>query len=61
MTQTKKRTNIIVIIYIVIGIIMASNRGYLIGLGSIDNIISAILAVALWPLLLFDVSLHIAL
>lgn len=49
------------IIYIIIGIIVASNRGYLVGLGSLGNIISAILAVLLWPLALLGVSLHITL
>lgn len=55
----QRRSSIIVIVYVIIGIIMASNRGYLVGLGAIDNIISALLAIILWPLLLLGVSLHI--
>lgn len=55
-----KRNSIVFIIYIIIGIIMASNRGYLVGLGSIEHILSAILAIILWPLLLVGVSLHIS-
>ncbi len=47
------------IIYIIIGIIMASNRGYLNNLGSISNILSALLAIVLWPLILLGVSLHL--
>lgn len=47
------------IIYIVIGIIMASNRGYLGDLGSIPHLFSAILAIVLWPLLLLGVNLHV--
>ena len=47
------------IIYVVIGIIMASNRGYLGALGSIPNLLSAILAIALWPLMLLGVDLRI--
>lgn len=47
------------IIYIIIGVIMASNRGYLIGLGAIDHLLSALLAIILWPLLLLGVNLHI--
>ncbi|HEX8226311.1 MAG TPA: hypothetical protein VF572_00415 [Candidatus Saccharimonadales bacterium] len=38
---------------------MASNRGYLVGLGAIDNIVSALLAIALWPLLLLGVNFHL--
>jgi hypothetical protein len=55
-----KRAPIIAIIYVIIGIIMASNRGYLVALGSVDHILSAILAIILWPLLLLGVNLHIA-
>lgn len=55
-----KRFSIGGIIYIVIGIIMASNRGYLGDLGSIPHLLSAILAIVLWPLLLLGVNLHIA-
>jgi hypothetical protein len=56
-----RRYSTITIIYVIIGIIMASNRGYLVGLGSLANILSAVLAIALWPLLLVGVNLHIAL
>ena len=47
------------ILYIIIGIIVASNRGYLVGLGSLANIISAILAVLLWPLLPLGINLRL--
>ena len=47
------------IIYIIVGVIMASNRGYLSDLGSIANILSAILAIVLWPLLLLGINLHL--
>lgn len=47
------------ILYIIIGVIMASNRGYLSGLGSIPHLLSALLAVALWPLLLLGVNLQL--
>ena len=48
------------IIYIVIGAIMASNREYLSDLGTIPHLLSAILAIALWPLILLGVNLHLA-
>ena len=53
------RFSLISIIYIVIGIIMASNRGYLVDLGSISNLLSALLAIVLWPLIFLGVSLRI--
>ncbi len=48
------------IIYIIIGVIIASNRGYLIGLSNLGHILSALLAIFLWPLVLLGVSLHIS-
>ena len=56
-----RRYSIGVIIYIIIGVIMASNRGYLSQLGSISNSLSALLAIVLWPLMLLGVNLHLAL
>jgi len=47
------------IIYVIIGMVLASNRGYLTDLGAIDNILSALLAIILWPLLLFGVDLRL--
>jgi hypothetical protein len=55
----KRRSPIFIILYIVIGVIVASNRGYLVGLGDIGHIVSALLAIILWPLLFLGVSLHI--
>jgi len=55
-----RRNSTFAIIYIIIGIILASNRGYLIDLGSLANLFSAILAILLWPLLLLGVNLHVA-
>jgi len=49
------------IIYIVIGVIMASNRSYLGDLGSISHLLSALLAIILWPLFLLGINLHLAL
>jgi hypothetical protein len=49
------------IIYIIIGIVVASNQGYLSDFGSLANIFSALLAIILWPLVLLGVNLHLAL
>jgi hypothetical protein len=46
-------------IYLVIGFIVAANRGYFANVSTIEGILSAILAVLLWPLLLFGISVHI--
>jgi hypothetical protein len=55
-----RRYSIIGVIYIVIGVIMASNRGYLSNLGSIPHLLSALIAIILWPLLLLRVNLHLS-
>jgi hypothetical protein len=48
-------------IYLIIGLIMASNRGYLTDLGTLSNLFSAIIAIAGWPLLFLGANLHIVL
>jgi hypothetical protein len=50
---------IIFLIYIVLGILVASTNGYLENLGRIRGIISLVLAVLLWPLVLLGVDLHL--
>jgi hypothetical protein len=50
---------LLLIAYIVIGIIVAANRNYLESLNSISEIVSALLAILLWPLILLGVSLRI--
>lgn len=47
------------IIYIIIGIVVASNQHYLLDLTSLARIISALLAIIFWPLVLVGVNLHL--
>jgi hypothetical protein len=51
--------SILSIVYFVIGAVVASSHHYFAHLVSLGPIASAVLAVVLWPLLLFGVSLHI--
>jgi hypothetical protein len=53
------RTRLIVIVYLVIGIIVAASKDYFDSIDNIEGIISAALVVVLWPLLLLDVNLRI--
>jgi hypothetical protein len=50
---------ILFLVYLVIGFVVAANRDYLDSLDSLREIISAILAVVLWPLVLLGVNLNI--
>ncbi len=50
---------IIIIVYLAIGLVVASNNDYLTSLNDLSAIISALLAVLLWPLVLLGINLHI--
>jgi hypothetical protein len=53
------RINFLGLLYLVIGIVVAATNDYFDHLGRIKLIISAVLAILLWPLVLLDVDLHI--
>jgi hypothetical protein len=46
-------------IYVVVGIIVAAVHNYFANVTTLKAIVSAILAVVLWPLLLLGINLHI--
>lgn len=46
-------------IYLLIGIVVAAQRNYLTDLNTAGRVISAVLAVLLWPLILLGVQLTI--
>ena len=50
---------LITIAYLIVGLIVASNEKYLRELDSARQVISAVLAIVLWPLVLLGVDLHI--
>ncbi len=49
---------IIGVVYIVAGVFIANSQGYLANLTTLPHILSAILAVVLWPLLIMGINLH---
>jgi len=51
--------SLLTIIYVVIGIFVAIDNKYFKNVDDIEAVISAVLAVLLWPLVLFDVNLMI--
>jgi uncharacterized membrane protein YhdT len=51
---------VVPIVYLLIGLLVAYQHGYLAGLTTIGRIFSALLAVVLWPLVLLGVHLTIA-
>jgi hypothetical protein len=49
------------IVYAVIGVIVASQHSYYGDLGSLSQVLSAVVATALWPLVLLGANLHLSL
>ncbi len=49
----------LLVAYVVVGLIVANSHHYFGHMNGIKSIASAVLAVVLWPLILFGVSLHI--
>jgi hypothetical protein len=50
---------LLTIVYVVIGAIIAGTHGYFADVNTLETIVSAVLAVLLWPLLLLGVNLHV--
>ena len=51
--------NILLVVYLVVGLVVANSHHYFAHLNSLTAVLSAVLAVLLWPLILVGVSLHI--
>lgn len=47
------------LLYLLIGVILASSHHYFAHASTLKPLLSALLAIALWPLLLLGISLHI--
>ncbi len=45
--------------YVVLGVLVASQHGYYADLTTVSQVVSAGVATALWPLILFGASLHL--
>jgi hypothetical protein len=52
-------SSILGVIYLVVGIVVANSKDYFENLDNVKPLVSAVLAVVLWPLLLIGVNLHI--
>lgn len=53
-----RRPSLLAIVWLLIGLIVAANHQFLQHLGSLSEILSALLAIVAWPLVLFNV--HVA-
>jgi hypothetical protein len=46
-------------VYVVVGVIVAASHHYFAHVSTLKPILSALLAIVLWPLLLLGINLHI--
>jgi hypothetical protein len=58
-TEPRMIRKILAVVYVVIGVIVANAHHYFAHLNGVKPVVSAVLAVVLWPLVIFGVSLHI--
>jgi len=53
------RLSLTSVIWLIVGVLLASSHHYFKHVDTLKPIISAVLAVVLWPLLLLGINLHI--
>ena len=59
--ETHPMPRMATIVYVVIGVIVASQHSYYANLGSLSQVLSAVVSTALWPLILLGANLHLSL
>lgn len=59
MKLRQRQVSLGVVVWIVVGLLVAANHDFLEDLGSLSRVLSAVLAVAVWPLVLLDVHFGI--
>ena len=55
----RPRIGLLGVVYIVAGLIVAATHHYFANLHTLKQVLSAVLAVVLWPLLLIGINLHV--
>ncbi len=50
---------LLIIVYVGIGIVVAASKDYLENLDTLKRVLSALLAIFLWPLLFLGIDLHV--
>jgi hypothetical protein len=57
--RTRMRPGLIGLVYLVVGVAVAASHHYFRHASTLKPLLSALLAVVLWPLLLLGINLHI--
>lgn len=50
---------ILTLVYVVVGVAVAAGKDYFDSVDTLKELVSAVLAVVLWPLLLLGIELHV--
>lgn len=58
-SRRSPRIGLLGLIYLVVGVIVAESHHYLENIHGLKGVVSALLAVVLWPLILLGIDLHI--
>ena len=53
------RSGLVSLVYLVVGVVVASSHHYFRHASTLKPLLSALLAVVLWPLLLLGINLHV--
>ncbi len=53
------RSGLGTLIYAIVGVVVASTHHYFSGPSGLKPVVSAVLAIALWPLILLGINLHV--
>lgn len=48
----------ITVLYLIVGVVVAADRNFFRGIGNIEEVVEAVLAVVLWPLVLLGVNMR---
>ena len=54
-----RRGGLIIALYLIVGIIVAIARGYFENIGNVNSVLDLLVAILLWPLILFGVDINI--
>ena len=55
----RMRSGLISVVYFIVGVVVAASHHYFTHAGTLKPLVSALLAIVLWPLLLLGINLHI--
>jgi hypothetical protein len=56
--RTRRNVSLLFLVWILVGLVVAAQRGYL-TVALLKTILSAVLAIVLWPLVLLGINFHL--